>query len=198
MNKKVLLSALLCAVPALFAQSQGVFQGVVSDNTGAVIPGAAITVLNQATGVQNQTQTNAVGFYQVPGLSPGLYSMTAASDGFAPQERPQLRLEVGQTARVDFSLNLGSVTEVIEVSAVAQLLQSEKTEVGQVIDSKRILEMPLNGRNYLELAKFSVGVLPSALARQGYASRRRARRRGRRPRGRHARRADQRPARRRR
>ena len=161
MLRKLLLSALLCAVPALFAQTQGTFQGVVSDNTGAVIPGATITVLNLATGVQNDAQTNAVGFYQIPGLPPGLYSMTATSEGFAPQERPELRLEVGQVSRMDFNLNVGTVTEVVEVSAAAQLIQSEKTEVGQVIDSKRILEMPLNGRNYLELARFSIGVLPS-------------------------------------
>ena len=63
--------------------------------------------------------------------------------------------------RMDFELSVGSVAEVVEVSAAAQLIQSERTEVGQVIDSKRILEMPLNGRNYLELAKFATGVLPS-------------------------------------
>lgn len=152
---------LALAANALFAQSQATVQGVVSDDSGAVIPGASVTVFNNATGVEATASTNAVGFYTVPGLSPGEYKITALSDGFAASEVSEFRLEVGQTARLDFSLSVGTVTEVVEVSAAAQLIQSEKTEVGQVIDSKRILEMPLNGRNYLELAKFAVGVLPS-------------------------------------
>lgn len=161
MRTRFLLCAALIAAPALYAQTQGTIQGVVSDDSGAVIPGATVTVTNTDTGVASQSTTNAVGSYTVPGLNPGPYTITATSEGFAPQERPGFRLEVGQTARVDFSLSVGTVTEIVEVSAAAQLIQSEKTEVGQVIDSKRILEMPLNGRNYLELAKFSVGVLPS-------------------------------------
>lgn len=145
----------------LIGQTQGTIQGIVKDSSGAVIPGAAIAATNQATGVQYDSESNQTGFYSIPGLPPGVYALIAASDGFAPSERPNLRLEVGQVLRLDVSLNVGSVTEVVEVSAAAQLIQSERTEVGQVIDSKRILEMPLNGRNYLELARFSVGVLPS-------------------------------------
>jgi len=161
--KKMLIAAasLLLAASAAFGQSQGTFQGVVSDDSGAVIPGATVSVLNTDTGIERSTTTNEVGFYQVPGLDPGPYQVTAISDGFSTQERTGLRLETQQTQRLDFAMSVGTLTEVVEVSAVAQLLQSEKTEVGQVIDSKRILEMPLNGRNYLELARFSVGVLPS-------------------------------------
>ena len=162
MNKLLLLAAsLLLAATAAFGQSQGTFQGVVSDDSGAVIPGATVSVLNTDTGIERSTATNEVGFYQVPGLDPGPYQLTAISEGFSTQERTNLRLETAQTQRLDFAMSVGTLTEVVEVSAVAQLLQSEKTEVGQVIDSKRILEMPLNGRNYLELARFSVGVLPS-------------------------------------
>ncbi|MBI1356178.1 MAG: hypothetical protein GC160_17695 [Acidobacteria bacterium] len=151
----------LVAAIAAFGQSQGTIQGVVTDDSAAVIPGAEVTLTNLDTGVARTTQSNQVGFYSVPGLNPGPYKATATAEGFAPTELSNLRLEVGQTLRADFQLSLGSVTEVVEVSAAAQLVQSEKTEVGQVIDSKRILEMPLNGRNYLELAKFSVGVLPA-------------------------------------
>ncbi len=149
------------AAVAAYGQAQGTIQGVVSDNSGAVIPGASVTVVNLDTGVERRTQTNQVGFYSAPALNPGPYSATATAEGFAPRERTNLRLEVAQTLRADFEMSLGSVSEIIEVSAAAQLIQSEKTEVGQVIDSKRILEMPLNGRNYLELARFAVGVLPS-------------------------------------
>ncbi len=158
----VQVGALLCiAATAMFGQAQGTIQGVVTDNSGAVIPGAAVKITNQDTGVERTSTSNQVGFYSVPALNPGPYVAVASSEGFAPQELTNLRLEVAQTLRADFKLNVGSVTEIVEVSAAAQLVQSEKTEVGQVIDSKRILEMPLNGRNYLELARFSIGVLPS-------------------------------------
>ncbi|MEP7361738.1 MAG: TonB-dependent receptor [Acidobacteriota bacterium] len=143
------------------AQSSGTIQGVVTDKSGAVIPGAQITARNTETGVSGSSTANGVGFYTIPALNPGIYTVTCTSQGFAPKAFPGLRLEVQQTARIDCQLNLGAVAETIEVSAAAQMLQSEKTEVGQVIDSKRIVEMPLNGRNYLQLARFTVGVLPS-------------------------------------
>ncbi|MEZ5391697.1 MAG: carboxypeptidase regulatory-like domain-containing protein [Bryobacterales bacterium] len=157
-----LLSAILS-----FGQTQGTIQGVVTDNSGAVIPGAQVQVANLETGVSSEVSTNEAGYYAVPALNPGIYKITASADGFAPQERPQLRLEVGMAARVDFNLNVGSVVEVVEVSAASQILQTEQTDVGQVIDSKRILEMPLNGRNYLQLAQFTVGVLPSRTLGKG-------------------------------
>ncbi len=156
-----LLLAGCLAVGLSFAQTSGTIQGTVSDDTGAVIPGAQIVVANIETGAASSVSTNEVGFYTVPGLNQGLYSVTCSSDGFSSQEFPEVRLEVQQTMRIDCAMSVGSITETVEVNAAAILIQSEKTEVGQVIDSKRILEMPLNGRNYLELAKFSVGVLPS-------------------------------------
>ena len=157
---RLLISGLLPAV-LLFGQTSGTIQGTVTDDTGAVIPGASIAVANIETGAESAVSTNEVGFYTVPGLNQGLYSVTCTSEGFSSQEFPEVRLEVQQTMRIDCSMSVGSITETVEVNAAAILIQSEKTEVGQVIDSKRILEMPLNGRNYLELAKFSVGVLPS-------------------------------------
>ena len=156
-----LLWAGLLLVGVSLGQTSGTIQGVVTDDTGAVIPGAQVLVSNIETGGDSSVSTNEVGFFTVPGLNQGLYSVTCASEGFASKEFPEVRLEVQQTMRIDCDMTVGSVTETVEVNAAAILIQSEKTEVGQVIDSKRILEMPLNGRNYLELAKFSVGVLPS-------------------------------------
>ena len=160
----ILLSVLLAA--AGLAQTASM-QGVVKDNSGAVFPGAKVRATNVATGINYDVTTNETGFYIVPALNPAIYKVTASAEGFAPQERPEVRLEVGLVARVDFTLNLGSVVEVVDVSAAAQLLQTEQTDVGQVIDSKRILEMPLNGRNYLQLAQFTVGVLPSRALGKG-------------------------------
>lgn len=156
-----LLSLELLLTSLSFGQTSGTVQGTVTDDTGAVIPGAQVVVSNIETGVSSEASTNEVGFFTVPGLNPGLYSVTCSSEGFSSKEFPEVRLEVQQTMRIDCAMAVGSVTETVEVNAAAILIQSEKTEVGQVIDSKRILEMPLNGRNYLELAKFSVGVLPS-------------------------------------
>jgi hypothetical protein len=150
-------AALCCS--GMFAQDSGI-QGVVTDATKAVIPNARVTVLNLATGVSREATTNAAGLFLLPLLEPGSYQVQVSSTGFALQKVNELKLETGQTARLDFELKPGSVSESIEVSAAAVLINSETTEVGQVIDSKRILEMPLNGRNYLQLAQFTAGVLP--------------------------------------
>ncbi|MBM3787948.1 MAG: hypothetical protein FJW30_26670 [Acidobacteria bacterium] len=143
----------------VFAQTSGV-QGIVSDSSKAVIAGATVTITNTATQVGRTAATNSDGFYIIPLLDSGVYRIEASSSGFAPQKLNQLRLETNQTARLDFELKPGSVAESIEVTASAVLLNSETSEVGQVIDSKRILEMPLNGRNYLQLALFTAGVTP--------------------------------------
>lgn len=144
-----------------FAQTSGI-QGVVSDSSGGVIPAAEITVTNVATGVEFNAQSNETGFYSVPFLGPGTYNVMAQTEGFASSSRENLKLDVQQTARIDFSLSIGTVAEVVEVSAAAALLDSEQATMGQVIGNKRIVEMPLNKRNYLELAQLAVGILPGA------------------------------------
>ncbi|MEK7408618.1 MAG: TonB-dependent receptor [Acidobacteriota bacterium] len=163
---RLLWSLLLLAASVLWGQGSGI-QGVVFDATGAVIPGAVLKVTNADTGVATTRKANEVGFYSAPSLGPGRYKVECQAEGLAPQEK-EIRLEVGQVARLDFKLNVGAVSERIEVSVAGVLLESETTTVGQVIDGKRILEMPLNGRNYLELAQFTVGVLPSRQLGKGH------------------------------
>ncbi|MDX1984383.1 MAG: carboxypeptidase regulatory-like domain-containing protein [Bryobacteraceae bacterium] len=166
----MLTLALLWSV-SLFAQSSGV-QGVIQDETGAVVPGASIRVVNKATGVVNNATSNTQGFYSLPFLGPGTYDLQATQTGFAPLTQENLKLDVGQTARLDFTLRVGEVTQTVEVGASAALLETETTTVGQVIENRRIVEMPLNKRNYLELARLAPGVLPAAQlnngARTGY------------------------------
>ncbi len=149
----------LCFISVTLAQSAGI-QGNVFDSSGAVMASATITVANKDTGVSTKTSTNDKGFYIVPLLNSGVYQIECLAPGFATQSVKDLRLEVSQTARLDFTLKPGTVAETVSVSASAVLLNTETTEVGQVIDGKRILEMPLNGRNYLQLAQFTAGVLP--------------------------------------
>jgi hypothetical protein len=150
-----------------FAQMAGI-QGVITDPAQASVPGVAVRVTNIATGVQTTARTNEQGFYTLPFLQPGTYRIEAEQAGFSPVTRDNLVLNVDQVARVDFSLRVGTVAETIEVTAAAALLESETTVMGQVIDNKRIVEMPLNLRNYLQLAQFSAGCCrpaPSAGAR---------------------------------
>jgi len=158
----VILSFSICAS----AQSSGV-QGVVSDPAGSPVPDVAVKVTNVATGVVLTTSTNENGFYTAPFLQTGTYRITAEAKGFSTVARDNLKLDVDQIARVDFSLKLGTVAETVEVTATAVLLESETTTMGQVIENKRIMEMPLNLRNYLELAKLSSGVLPARALGRG-------------------------------
>jgi hypothetical protein len=167
-TRAVLIWLLAGLFAALNAQETAAIQGVVTDSSGAVIPGAAVTVTSLDRGVQRTVRANEVGFYSVPLLSPGPYKVECSSPGFAAKVHPLVRLEVGLVARIDCELAVGAVAETVEISAAATLLQSEKTEVGQVIDNKRIVEMPLNGRNYLELAQLTVGVLPARQLGRGY------------------------------
>jgi len=154
----VLLSVLI--LPRLHAQNSTI-QGVLSDQSGAVVPDVEVMVSNLETGVTARMKTNERGFYAFPFLPPGNYKVEASKEGFAPQVREKLKLDVGQIARVDFAMTVGTVLATVAVSAAAALLESESTQMGQVIDNKRIVEMPLNKRNYLELARLSPGVLPA-------------------------------------
>src|SRR5262249_11472175 len=97
----------------------------------------------------------------------GRYRIALVKPGFAPVTQENFKLDVDQVARVDFALKIGAVAETVEVSAAAVLLESETTTMGQVISNKRIVEMPLNLRNYLELAKFAPGVLPAGQLGRG-------------------------------
>ncbi|MEZ5354545.1 MAG: TonB-dependent receptor [Bryobacteraceae bacterium] len=152
------IAVVLCLLfsPLAFGQT-GSIQGLVTDQSEAAVANAGVSVLNLDTGLRRETTSNEVGLYTVPSLPVGRYKVTANLQGFAPSELPEVKLDVNQTARIDFTLKPGSVTESIDVSAVAALLDSETATVGQVIDNKRIVELPLNGRNYLQLARLTAG-----------------------------------------
>jgi hypothetical protein len=154
------LSLILLLASALAAQDAGI-QGVVTDQSGALVAGAQITITNLDTGLHRVVESNEVGFYTAPRLPVGRYKVTTTKAGFGPSERPEIKLDVQQTARIDFVLKPGALAESIEVTAAAALLDSETSTVGQVIDNKRIAEMPLNGRNYLELARLAAGAGPA-------------------------------------
>ncbi len=159
---KSLLLAVLAAVTssALFAQNSTI-QGIVKDPSDALIPGASVVITNIETGLKREVATNETGFYTVPTLPVGRYKLSATMKGFSTAEVPEVKVDVAQIARVDFTLTPGSVTESVRVEATAAMLDSETATVGQVIDNKRIVELPLNGRNYLELARLTAGTAPA-------------------------------------
>lgn len=135
----------------------GQIVGTVTDPSGGLIAGAAVTITNTGTNVQRAVTTNSSGIYDAPALPPGAYSVKVAMSGFRSEERTNIELQVDQVARLDFSLQVGNVAETLEVRAAAPTLDTESTTVGTVIENKRIEELPLNGRNYLQLASLVPG-----------------------------------------
>ncbi len=152
----VLCHIAVVALP-LLAQNYGEITGSVADSSGAVVAGASVTVTNTGTNATRQVQTSATGNYSLPFLVPGFYNVRVEQAGFKTDSRTGLNLQVGAVARIDFGLTVGSVSETVEVSSIGALLATEGTAVGTVIENKRIVELPLNGRNYLQL----VGLAPN-------------------------------------
>src|SRR5947208_10102400 len=143
---------------ALWAQAPtGQITGTVTDPSGAVIAGATVTLTNPATEMRRETTTNIDGLFNIPALPPGVYNLQVDAKGFPKQARENLELQVGQVAKIDFALQVGNVTETIQVAGGAPVLQAETAELGTVIENRRIVELPLNGRNYLQLVSLAPG-----------------------------------------
>jgi hypothetical protein len=151
------LSALFAAA-GVQAQTLGTITGEVRDATGAIVPAAAVTVLNTATnGIRNAT-TNEQGIYSIPALNPGIYEARAEKEGFKAATRRGIELQVQQTARIDFALEIGEVSETVEVTGAPPLLTTENATVGTVVEERRITDLPLNGRSFFSLVALSPNV----------------------------------------
>jgi hypothetical protein len=142
----------LCAASVFSQGSTGSITGIVTDSSAARLPGAAIEVLNTDTGVAVNVTANEAGEYTVPLLQPGRYQLTARMDGFRTYNQAGIVVELGRVARLDISLEVGQVSETVEVVGSAPLLESETSTVGQFIENKTVTDMPLNGRRVGELA----------------------------------------------
>src|SRR5258706_1117520 len=157
MKIRLLIIALLLPIAAL-AQTSGSITGEVKDQSGAVAPNAAVTATNTATNVARSTVTNEAGVYSFPNLIPGTYQVKVTASGFETITKTNIELQVQQTARVDFNLVIGQAAQTVEVSASGALLTTENATVGTVIEEKRIVDLPLNGRNFFSLVSMSPGV----------------------------------------
>jgi hypothetical protein len=153
---------LLCALPAAaFAQQEtATISGTITDATGAIVPNAVVIVTNVQTGISVRTEATEAGTYVVPSLRPGDYSIAVERKGFQKTVRTGVTLQVAQVARIDVTLQTGALTESVEVVAATPLLDTLTSSRGSVIDQKKIVELPLNGRDYNQLALLSPGVLP--------------------------------------
>lgn len=156
---KLIFFACLLIGGSLYAQlGTGTISGTIFDQSNAVLPGATITVINTGTGFQRNTLSSETGDYNLSGLQPGTYEMTVELSGFRKFVQSAITLQVDQNARINVRLEVGSATETVMVTAQAPLLQSEQSSVGSVVDQQKIVDLPLNGRNFVQLATLLPGV----------------------------------------
>jgi hypothetical protein len=146
------------SVCGLYAQTFGEVSGHVTDATGALIPGASLTLTNVNTNAARNVITTESGVYTFPSVPPGPYRLKTELPGFKTVLSEQFELQVQQALRLDVVLQVGQVSETVEVAATADLLQSETAAIGAVIENKIITELPLNGRQYLNLVALSPNV----------------------------------------
>lgn len=151
----------LCISSGLMAQvTTGTILGTVRDSSGAVITGASIDIKEVTKGTSQTFQTDENGAYYVPFLIPGTYQVTVEKEGFRKQASQSFELQVDQKARIDFTLQVGALTETVEVTAAAPLVRSETAELGAVVAERAIRELPLNGRNFAQLVYLAPNVTP--------------------------------------
>ena len=150
----------LGSVAGLAQGTTSAIDGTVTDSSGAVVVGASVKVVNTATGVAYNTTTDSLGSYHVTQLPPGSYTMEVARTGFATQNLQAFRLFVDQHLQQNISLAVGQAVQTVSVSAAALLLDTEASNQAQLIQNQQINDMPLNGRDILQLAQLSAGVTP--------------------------------------
>lgn len=152
---------------SLWASPVGSVTGTVKDATGALIPGVKLTLANTATNAQLTTTTNSSGEFQFLQLAPSTYSLVAEGSGFKRATVSSVLVQVDQVTHIDLTMEVGSLTESIQVEGVVPLLENDKSTISSVVDTRTIGNMPLNARQYLDLALLTPGAVPSQPGQQG-------------------------------
>ncbi|MBA2306312.1 MAG: TonB-dependent receptor [Acidobacteria bacterium] len=152
-------AVLILFTSGMLAQgATGIITGTVTDETGAVLPGASVTIRNDDTAAARDLATDADGRFRAPDLLPGPYSVTATLQGFATIARSGIRLTIGREAVVDFSLKVGQIADVVNVVGEASTIDTRTSSTGALISEEQIKNLPLNGRSFIELATLTPGV----------------------------------------
>jgi hypothetical protein len=157
----LVLAAPLCCSPASAQEETAALNGQITDHDGLVVVAVKVQALNTGTGVSYLADTNETGLYNFPTLPPGTYDVTATKDGFQQTARPGVELYVSDVTSLNFSLQVGSVTQSVIVEGGAPLVETTSSEMGGLINSKEIEELPLNGRNYIDLTLLQAGITNS-------------------------------------
>ena len=155
----VLLLALLTLPARTSAQSAtGQVQGTVVDQSGAVLPGVAVTIANTATGAERQLVTDAEGRFAAPGLQVGPYEVTAALQGFATRRQEGLQVQVGQTITLQMEMSVAALTDTVTVSGRPPMIETTRSQVSSVVNEIAIANLPVNGRNFIDFVLLTPGV----------------------------------------
>jgi hypothetical protein len=179
LNKKALLLVFCCSLllsisPLLYGQSTGSFSGTISDKTGSVITGATVRATSEGTGAARESKTDDTGHYLIPLLPVGNYTIRVESQGFQPSEQKDLRLQTDEHRDVNFTMSPASVTSTVEVSATEVAVETTNPTLGQVITSEQVADLPLNGRDFVQLATLTPGTTqetnPNSFANGGPSS----------------------------
>src|ERR1700735_1347254 len=162
MRNKVALFVVACLCvlfvsPVLHAQSNGSFSGTVADKSGSIINGAKITVTSQGTGATRDSISDDAGHYLIPLLPVGIYTIRAEFTGFQSSESKDVRLQVDESREIDFTFAPSSVATSVEVSAAAVAVETTNASLGQVITAQQVTQLPLNGRDFVQLATLTPG-----------------------------------------
>ncbi|MEZ5353215.1 MAG: TonB-dependent receptor [Bryobacteraceae bacterium] len=159
---RTLIAGALVLAGAAFAQTDtATITGLITDTSGAAVPEASVQAVNRANGLIYRATSNESGAYVITALPVAAYEIEFTKQGFQTVKRADVALHAGDRARIDLQLTVGAVSEVVEVSGAVPLLQAETSSLDQVIENATIVNMPLNGRNYQQLALLVPGVLPS-------------------------------------
>ncbi len=162
-NQKARFAVFVCTLACLFSpllhgQATGSFSGTVSDNSGAVLSGAKVIVTAQATNISRDALTDDTGHFLIPLLGVGDYTIKVDAKGFKPSEAKNVRLQIDEHRELDFKLVPASVSTSVEVNATEVAVQTSNPTLGQVITSEQVAELPLNGRDFVQLATLTPGV----------------------------------------
>jgi hypothetical protein len=165
-STKRLFAVFFCLLVGLSArvvqgQATGSFEGTVSDKAGAVISGATVRITSQATGLTREAKSDDSGHYLIPLLPVALYTIRVEAQGFAVAEQRGIRLQVDERSELDFTLQPASVSTSVEVNATEVAVETATPTLGQVITSEEVAELPLNGRNFVQLATLTPGTTQS-------------------------------------